>query len=413
MKNQPTTSEVFEALEQAGGNASAAARDLGVPPRTMRRWVQQARAIERGEGEVEKKKISKQDSVEGSIESSKLLMSEDEVLRSYGYDPSKYNVLKMDIAERDGGTVTAPKTARTISLSLTPKPKPITPAFDGRPITLKHRKPKKTAKPSSGERVVILGDYHAPYVEQDLHEKSLELIDNYKPTRIIVNGDLVDFPTVGRHRKVTDECTAEANECVQAGGEILKDIRLTAGEEARIQFIPGNHDAWLNNYMLDNAEAAYGICRYGEETPALDLANLFQFDKFGIEMIGKPSVWQKAAIHLTDHLSVFHGGPIDKKAGGSALKAMIDGQGAWISNHIHRAAIVSKTVWHQGQKKTFQGGEAGCMCQVRPEGFPTYMEKPDWHQGFMTADIEPDGHYSLELATYQNDVLMWRGQRYE
>jgi hypothetical protein len=51
-------------------------------------------------------------------------------------------------------------------------------------------------------------------------------------------------------------------------------------------------------------------------------------------------------------------------------------------------------------------------------GFPTYTRHPDWQPGFATIEIDPSGHYSIDLASYQKgatnqkSVLMWRGKKY-
>ena len=42
-----------------------------------------------------------------------------------------------------------------------------------------------------------------------------------------------------------------------------------------------------------------------------------------------------------------------------------------------------------------------------------YTVAPDWQQGFATATIYPDGTFKLDLATYVNNTLYWRDQRYE
>jgi hypothetical protein len=413
-QSKPEINQLLNALSDNDGNASAAAKELGIPASTFRRWV--------SEGEVKAKKqtptksirrkIVQAEKIEGVLEEDLTMKTEDEILISRGYDPDQYRVDAFNVSERDAGSAEDPKINRSYSLNLVPKPKPLIPAFEGKEIVFKYDKRSKRSKAIKGcERVVIVGDYHAPYFDPILHAKSLEHIKSYKPHRVIINGDLCDFPTVGRHRQVTDTCTAEANECIQSGGKVLVDIRKAAGPDCVIQFVPGNHDAWLNNYMIEHASAAYGICPFGEDTPAMDFAKLLKFENINIEMIGKMADWGKAFIQLTPHLVVFHGGPIDQKAGGSALKAMIDGQCAYISNHIHRLAVVGKTIWlPNGEHRTYLGAEAGCMCQMTSDGFPTYMNKPNWQQGYLTVEIEKSGHYSIDPASYQNGRLMWRGE---
>lgn len=414
-QSKPTIEILLAALSNNNGNTTAASQELNIPASTFRRWVIEGEVISKARKATKaaKRKVIKSELLEGSLEDNIVCLSEEEIMKSRGFDPDQYKVESFTVSERDSGTTTR-VVNRSYSLNIVPRPTPILPALNAEKIVFKYDKRQKAKRQNKKkEQVIILGDYHAPYFDQDLHKKSLEMIRASEPDRIIVNGDLVDFPTVGRHRKVTDTCTASANECIQAGGQILVDIRKAAGPDCQIDFVPGNHDAWLNNYMLDHAEAAYGICQFGEATPALSFENLLRFEDIGVNMIGKMADWGKAVIQITPHLAIFHGGPIDQKAGGSALKAMKDGQCAWISNHIHRLAVVGMTVWlPNGEHRIYQGGEAGCMCQMTADGFPTYMNKPNWQQGFLTVEIEVSGHYSLDAATYQNGKLMWRGEMF-
>jgi hypothetical protein len=50
----------------------------------------------------------------------------------------------------------------------------------------------------------------------------------------------------------------------------------------------------------------------------------------------------------------------------------------------------------------------------KPTDWPTYTQhNMDWSPGFGVVEVEQDGHYSIDLATYQNGVLMVRGERYQ
>ena len=415
---QPSKEEIQNALAENDGNASAAARALGIPPRTFRRWVADAN-LRQGIAEADKRKLTHQSAADGTLSPEALEMTPQQLLKAYGLSPKDYDVVKLDISERDAGTATSPKVNRAMAISLQPKIEMPTPLFEGRTLNIKSPKRTKAASKKDTELVVIVSDYHAPYVDMELHKKSLNLIKENQPNRIIVNGDLVDFPTVGRHRQTTTRCTATASECIQKGGEILTDLRAAAPEDCQIDLIPGNHDAWLNNYLLAQAGALYELTAYDGQTPVWSFENLFRLKEIGVNLVGEPDTWPHSYIALTDHLVVHHGDVARKGAGASPLSSMAGKDFAEVHGHTHRQSLVGRTVWlANGETRIYQGGECGAMCQMEQGGFPTYTRHPDWQPGFMTIEVEKTGHYSIDLATWQRGttnepgVLMWRGKKY-
>ena len=288
----------------------------------------------------------------------------------------------------------------------------ILPAFGGKPVSIKAPSRRKENKRDS-ELVVIVSDFHAPYYDEELLQACEQLLIDQQPDRLIVNGDVVDFPSVGRHRKTTTRCTASANECVQSGGEILARLRAAVPDDTKVELIPGNHDAWLNNHLLDRAEGVIDLCVSGTDIPVWSMENLFQLKSLGIDLVGEADTWPHSYVQLTDHLVVKHGNTARAGAGASPLAEMKSSDFATIHGHTHRAAVVSKTIWSaDGKRKTFQGAEIGAMCKVEPGGWPTYTSLPDWSPGFATVTIEKDGRYGIDLATWQNGVLCWRGLTY-
>lgn len=412
---KPTEEQIVEALERFNGNASAVAREFGVPARTMRRWV--------AEGNLnvptsKKRKVTDQQSVDGSLSPESLHISTEELMKKYNLGDD-YVPVKLDVSERDAGTATAPKVNRSISLSVEKKVELPKPAFGGRPIVVKPPKRRKTNKRNS-ELVVILSDYHAPYVDWDLHQASLRHIQEVQPDRIIVNGDLVDFPTVGRHRKTTPHGQATASECIQAGGKILADLKAAASDDCRIQFIAGNHDAWLSNYILNQAGELYELKAYNDDNVVWSFKNLFRLDELGIEIVGDTYDYPHTFVPLTNHLIVHHGDVARKNSGASAIGSMNNKDYAEIIGHVHRQSVISKTIWVMDPKtgqqvpRIYQGGECGTMCKFASpaDQFPTYTRLPDWAGGYLSVEIDPSGFYSIDLATWQGDKLLWRGKEW-
>lgn len=291
----------------------------------------------------------------------------------------------------------------------------VRPAFNGSKVTIKAPARRKENKRDT-ELVVVVSDFHAPYHDERLLELCQQYLLDVQPDRLIINGDLVDFPNVSRHRKTTNNKTASANECVQVGGEILAKLRASVPEDCRVQFIPGNHDGWLSTFLLNQAGPAYDLCVAGTDVPVWSLQNLLRFDELGIEMIGSEDQWGHAVVQLTERLVVRHGDSVRAGSGSSVLANMKSSEYATISGHTHRAGVVSRCVWAaSGEHLVLQGAEVGGMFSMPSSAtdWPTYTQhNMDWSPGFAVVEVEQDSHYSIDLATYQNGVLMVRGERY-
>lgn len=292
----------------------------------------------------------------------------------------------------------------------------VQPAFGGRPLTV-----RPPARQKRGERqsslVFVLSDFHCPYYDRKLLEVTEQVLLQAQPDRLIINGDLVDWPSVSRHAKERGEATA--NECIQSAGEVLARLVAAVPDDCLVQFIPGNHDSNLSRYLLERADAAADLCVAGSDVPVWSIRNLLRFDELGVEMIGSEDRWQHATVKLTDELVVRHGLSVRAGSAASVLANMRKAEFATVSGHTHRQGIGVTVRWKaSGRHKIVQGAEVGGMFQMpkKATDWPGYLAHSnlDWAPGWASIEItdEPFGHYSIDLASWQNGVLMWRGERW-
>jgi predicted phosphodiesterase len=290
----------------------------------------------------------------------------------------------------------------------------VLPAFGGRPVTVKPPARRK-ANERQSSLVFVLSDFHCPYFDEKLLSTTEQVMLEAQPDRLIINGDLVDWPSVSRHAKERGEATA--NECIQSAGEVLGRLLAAVPDDCLVQFIPGNHDSNLSRYLMERAEAAADLCVAGSDVPVWSLRNLLRFDELSIEMIGSEDRWQHATVKLTDELVVRHGLSVRAGSAQSVLANMRKAEFATVSGHTHRQGIGVTVRWKaSGRHKIVQGAEVGGMFQMpkKATDWPGYLAHSnlDWAPGWASIEVEPDGHYSIDLASWQNGVLMWKGQRW-
>ena len=290
----------------------------------------------------------------------------------------------------------------------------VQPAFGGRPVTV-----RPPARRKRGERqsslVFVLSDFHCPYHDVKLLDVTEQVLLQEQPDRLIINGDLVDWPSVSRHGKERGE--ASANECIQSAGKVLGRLVAAVPEDCLVQFIPGNHDSNLSRYLLERADAAADLCVAGSDTPVWSIRNLLRFDELGVEMIGSEDRWMHATVRLTDELVVRHGLSVKAGSAASVIANFKSATFATVSGHTHRQGIAHVTRWRaSGKHRVLQGAEVGGMFQMprKQTDWPGYKAHStlDWAPGWASIEVEPDGHYSIDLASWQNGVLMWKGQRW-
>jgi hypothetical protein len=269
----------------------------------------------------------------------------------------------------------------------------------------------KPVEPDHTERylAVVVGDEQEPYSDPVLKGLFLQWLQYNEPEVGVHLGDLMDLPTVSRH-KDNPEWAAPVQECINEGYLTLK-ARREASPETYWYMLPGNHDERIRNELLMRAERMYGIRPADTDEEALhvlDLRNLLHLEALEIEYVVPNGSYTHAHVKLSPELSVRHGWLTGDRAAAQTLDRL--GHSV-IVGHSHRQSVTQKTIYDSDDRpKTLFGVEAGAMCQI--EDGLGYTVNPNWQQGFVTASIFPDGSFSIELATYSNGTLRWRDQIY-
>lgn len=346
--------------------------------------------------------------------------TDDELLKRANLDPKDWEVVSRRQSVWDAmGPDGVDRTMRSLRVSYGRVRESLSdvvlPAFGGKPVSVRSpRRLKRTMRES--ELIFVLSDFHAPFFDERLLAATEQVMLSEQPDRVIINGDLVDWPTVSRHAKKTQDHWVSANDCIQSAGKVLARIRAAVPEDCRIQFLPGNHDANLSRFLLDRAEAAADLCVSGSDVPVWSLRNLLRFDELGIEQIGQEDRWEQATIKLTDELVVRHGLSVRAGSAASVIANLKSATFASITGHTHRQGVAGVTRNRPKGHKILLGAEIGGMFQMprKPTDWPTYVahDRLDWQPGWASISLEKDKHYCLDLASWQNGALMWRGSRY-
>lgn len=367
------------------------------------------------------------DPIEGDIASSIALNHPDQIIQSRGLDPDDWVIdtilfnewqgLSSVQGPHGGEIVTYHQVKFTCKRKVSTEPLIIAPRTDG------WIAPKKAkVDHSRSVRYVVVGDQQAPFFDRGLHSCFLQWLNHHQPDYGISLGDSYDLPDISRH-PFDPINNATVNECLQTGYDMYRAY-VEASPSTRWQKLLGNHDERFDQFLLSRAGGALvGVARPAtpEEPaqPVLDLAHVGRLDELGIEIVRPNGGYQLGQIKISDKLSVRHGWIAKKGAGASALGTLEHLGHSVLVGHTHRQGMVHQTKHEiDHQIRTLVGVEIGCMCRVSQEVdeqgrvWPSYTAAPDWNQGFATVEVWPDGAFKVDLATFVNGSLLYRGERY-
>jgi len=238
--------------------------------------------------------------------------------------------------------------------------------------------------------VVVLGDLHCPYVDKAAFAVTLQVIQAIGPTAVVINGDAVDNYQLSRFAQDPERLTAlqaDLDSCQSC----LREIR-DAAPEATLFYTEGNHENRLTRLKCKLPELS--------SISSLTMPALLSLDKLGITWVR-----EHEPLLFGDWL-IMHGNSVCSK-GGATAQRMIDRYGcSGISNHVHRLAQVSRSVY--GRQMTWV--ENGCLCN--PEQM-RYSDLFDWQQGFAVLHRDhKGGDVFPEIVHIKNGKTRYQGANY-
>jgi hypothetical protein len=251
---------------------------------------------------------------------------------------------------------------------------------------------------------VILGDYQIPFHEVKLHRLSCAYVRERQPRRIVLIGDIIDFPSVSRFPR-NPYHDADVQKSLDAAYGVISDLR-DACPDAEMVFLPGNHEERLQRYVIANAGELHGVHRVGEITPVLTIQHLLRLEELGVRWVADEfGEWPQSRIMLCPKFAAGHGW-IVRRGAGNSVRAIIDKLGySFIMGHVHTGAIIWRTTHAaDGSHAMHCGVENGTMCQIR--GGQGFASVPDWANLFHEIEVRADGSYlPPRQITYQDGRL--------
>lgn len=257
----------------------------------------------------------------------------------------------------------------------------------------------------------IGSDFHgASLVDPFARRVWLDVMQIEQPDGVRFNGDLVDFPSLSRHRQLPGHFALNLQQEIDGGVDLLAEARRAA-PNADIKLIMGNHDIRLVTSLADDAPV-YSSLR------TMHYAEQFKLDELEIGLVCRSNFLNPTARHrrmdiaqnwetIADTFTIVHGFLTGKDAPRKHLARFMR---YGTNGHLHDPALASGGSDATGPLMWWQSG-----CMAFPAGVAKeYIQGPadatGWFSGFLMARVFPKHGFATADHVHVTDVATYGGK---
>jgi nitrite reductase/ring-hydroxylating ferredoxin subunit len=237
--------------------------------------------------------------------------------------------------------------------------------------------------------MIVGSDFHIWPGEESTCLRAFKfLCKELKPSAVVLNGDVLDFPQISRHPPMGWEKIPSPQEEIEAAQYHLHDIEQAAPKGCRKVWTLGNHDFRFEQRLATIAREYKGI-------KGIHLSDHFN------------PCWQKAwGLRINDNIVCKH-----RYKGGvhapynNALHSGVN----MITGHLHS----QKVMCHSDYNGTRYGVDTGCVAEINHKAFKDYTETNplNWISGFSVLKIRDGRLMYPELVSKWSDThVQFRGE---
>ena len=263
------------------------------------------------------------------------------------------------------------ETTDLVSVQYVPRPTELTEDMfisQAKPTII--RPTKSTGRKSTAEKLaIVLPDIQAGFRQYEdgsldpIHDTkaldiALQIIRDTKPDQVILNGDNLDLPQLGRFAQEST-FTQTLNPTLDYVHEFLAKIRANA-PDTKIIYLAGNHELRLSKYIMQYAEKLHGVKQAGTTERVLTIPFLLNLADIDVEY---KSGYPAAQYWLNERIKAIHGSTV-RPAGKTAAALVNADETSTLFGHIHRQEYAARTA------KNFQGARFiiaqsfGCLARI-------------------------------------------------
>jgi hypothetical protein len=242
--------------------------------------------------------------------------------------------------------------------------------------------------------VVLVGsDFHIwPGQNSTALRAFKKFADDLRPNVVILNGDVLDFPSIGRHAPIMWESAPEPWQEIEAAQDHLDDI-AKACKRARKLWLLGNHDARFEANLANNAKQYRNI------------KGVHLSDHFGL--------WEKGWSCAVNSLIESGRTMIKHKPRGGGMNAArastLNSGWSFVHGHLHSQKLIPVTDYNGDR----YGVDGGMVADPSFKQFVNYTEDAalDWRSGFTVLTYRDGRLMAPEFVSVWSDKqVQFRGE---
>lgn len=275
---------------------------------------------------------------------------------------------------------------------------------------------------TTNELVVAAGDFQFPFEDPEVYASFLTFLAAERPDRIVLTGDILDLTAVSAYDR-DPRLGMPVQEELNHTHRRLAEIRASAGPEAQIFFLYGNHEARLSKWLAKRAPELVGMTD-SEGREILSLANLLRLDTLDITPCLSEGLAFAGPEHFRSYYQIApdlistHGTYSRSTGGGASIMPIVDAAGvSVVGGHDHSQGIAFKTIGGFAgiEQRRTAAISTGMMCRRTELGYLAQHQVSRWAAGFAVIELwgEEAGQWQPDFASWTGSELVWRGKRYQ
>lgn len=212
-----------------------------------------------------------------------------------------------------------------------------------------------------------------PTHRPEVMDVTSQIIKDTKPNTIILGGDILDAPQVGKYEMDSNHFVDTLQLSLDGLHKYLAQLRAD-NPNARIINTKGNHDHRFEKFLIRNAKPLFGIkpANMPSSWSTNSIPFLLRFDELGIEQEAGP-------VQITDKLITMHG-----EFTGDTVKKYLGRYACSVMFHHDHKRGYGRRVFPNGQ--AIEAFGFGCEADVTGS-VPSYHNKVD-DRGFVVERFE-------------------------
>jgi predicted phosphodiesterase len=248
-----------------------------------------------------------------------------------------------------------------------------------------------------------------------LHDRKLcedifpQFLTDVEPHHLACLGDITDQESMSQYVNEPGKHSNGLQDGLDCAHNVMGHWAASTPKDTLCELELGNHDIRVYKQVLTKIPELHGLRRAGTDDRLLDIGYMLNLEPAWNYVRHEDGTYPHEAINiLGDPRAIAVHGDTARKGAGNTAHAYLynDDYDLVLHGHDHRLAYV-----HRRSGSVIKVGvSVGCMT-ILSHGY-NVLRGTDWQNGFATVEIFEDGTRAVDLATWRDNVLTWRGMRW-